>query len=95
MADDTSAAIEFDIDKQRLGSVYAKAFLAAAEQSGADALVEELDSLVDDVLTRFPGFEATLASPRISPAEKEQLLDRVLQGQASEALPRTKQPVGW
>ena len=88
MADDTSAATEFDIDKQRLGSTYAKAFLAAAEKQSVEleAIVEELDSLVDDVLKRFPGFEATLASSRVPPAEKEQLLDRVFQGRASETL---------
>ncbi|MCP4189896.1 MAG: ATP synthase F1 subunit delta [Planctomycetaceae bacterium] len=88
MADDAVAAPEVDIDKQRLGLVYAKAFLAAAEkqQIGIDSIVDELDSLVEDVLKRFPGFEATLGSQRISPEEKGKLLDRVFQGKASDAL---------
>lgn len=86
MADESSQ--ELNIDKQRLGAVYAHALLGAAEkqQVEADSLVDELDSLVNDVLNRFPDFEAALASPRIAPAEKEQILDRVFGGRASDAL---------
>ena len=88
MADESSQATEVNIDKQRLGVVYAHALLGAAEtqQLSSDALVDELESLVNDVLNRFPDLEATLASPRIAPAEKEQLLDRVFGGRASEGL---------
>ena len=76
-----------DIGKQQVAAVYAKAFFQAAEKKGAAAsVVEELSSLVDDVLLKFPGFEATIASPRLSPEEKNQLIDRVLGGRASEDL---------
>ena len=88
MADESPQATEVNIDKQRLGVVYAHALIGAAEkqQASADELVDELESLVNDVLSRFPDLEATLASPRIAPAEKEQLLDRVFGGRASEGL---------
>jgi F-type H+-transporting ATPase subunit delta len=85
MAEETSKAP--DIDKQRLGSIYATALLGAASSDRpADDLVDELGSLVDDVLTPFPNLEQTLASPRISSADKEGLLDRIFAGRASESL---------
>ena len=43
-------------------------------------MVAELESLVDDILQYHPQFEATLASPRVSPTEKADLLDRTLGG---------------
>ena len=74
-----------DIGKQQIAAVYAKALLGAAENAHTtDAVVEELDSFVDDVLTRFPHFEIVIGSPRISQDEKTQLIDRVLGGRASE-----------
>ncbi len=76
-----------DIGKQQVAAVYAKALLGAAEKTGTtESVVEELDSLVDDVLDNFPDFEITIGSPRLSPDEKSQLLDRVLGGRASENL---------
>ena len=76
-----------DIGKQQIAAVYAKALLGAAENAHTtDAVVEELDSFVDDVLTRFPHFEIVIGSPRISQDEKTQLIDRVLGSRASENL---------
>ncbi len=76
-----------DIGKQQIAAVYAKALLGAAENAHTtDAVVEELDSLVDDVLARFPHFEIVIGSSRISQDEKTQLIDRVLGGRASENL---------
>jgi F-type H+-transporting ATPase subunit delta len=84
---DPTAANDVSIDKQRLGSIYAKAILGASEaRSNSDAMVEELDALVDQVLKPFPDFEAALASPRISFAEKSGLLDRVFAGRISDQL---------
>ena len=76
-----------DIGKQQVAAVYAKALLGAAEKAGTtESMVEELDSLVDEVLDNFPDFEITIGSPRLAPSEKSQLLDRVLAGRASESL---------
>ena len=47
------------------------------------ALVEELASLVDDVLDRFPQLEQALRSALVSQEQKEQLLDRVFGNAAS------------
>ena len=76
-----------DIGKQQVAAVYAKALLGAAEKAGnTESMVEELDSLVEDVLDKFPDFEITIDSPRLAPSEKSQLLDHVLGGRASESL---------
>lgn len=82
-----AASLDVNIDKQRLGAVYAKALLGATEpRQASETVVSELDSLVDDVLQQFPEFEIALASPRVLPNEKIQLIDRVLGGRASDTL---------
>lgn len=79
------SAQEVNIDKQRLGAVYAKALLGAAEpHHQSELVVEELDALVDEVLRISPDLEVTLASPRISVADKSALLDRIFGGRLSE-----------
>ncbi len=76
-----------NIDKQLLGAVYAKALLGVTESKNtSESVLSELESLVGDVLPRFPDFEQALASPRILHAEKAALLDRTLGGRASETL---------
>jgi F-type H+-transporting ATPase subunit delta len=80
-------APEVNIDKQRLGAIYARALLGATEpRQQSEAVTAELESLVDDVLRLHPRLEATLASPRIAPPEKAALLDRILGGRASPTL---------
>jgi F-type H+-transporting ATPase subunit delta len=77
----------FDPAKQRLGTVYAKALLGAAEKAGqTDRVLDELDSLVADVLDKQPDFDEALRTPRIAPEEKLLLLDRVFSGRVSPLL---------
>jgi F-type H+-transporting ATPase subunit delta len=77
----------FDSGREHVGAVYAKALLSAAVTAGqATAVVEELDSFVDDVLDRLPIFEATLASPRVPAEAKLALLDKGLAGWMSDTL---------
>jgi F-type H+-transporting ATPase subunit delta len=73
----------FDTARQRIGTVYAKALLGAAEKAGqtADA-IDELSSLVE-VLDAQPDFDEALRTPRISHEEKIALLDRVFGGKMS------------
>ena len=76
-----------DVGSQHVATVYAKAFLGAAENAGqADSLVVELDSLVRDVLEKHPDFQRVLASEFISAEAKEGILDRVLAGRCSPLL---------
>ena len=66
-----------NVGAQRVGSIYAKAFIGAAEKAGqTDALVEEFDS-VAAALDQFPKLETVLGSALIPHEEKTQMLDRI------------------
>jgi F-type H+-transporting ATPase subunit delta len=73
-----------DVTVEQLARVYAKAFMGfAGKGSNTEALVEELKSIVADVLDRFPKLEEVLKSSLVSPEQKEALLDRVFSKTAS------------
>jgi F-type H+-transporting ATPase subunit delta len=73
-----------DVTAERISRVYAIAFMeVAAKTAGAASLVDELGSLVTEVLDRFPRFEETLRSALVQPEEKEQMLDRLFGKRAS------------
>ncbi len=74
-----SREMVIDVGKQQVAKVYAQALLAACENAGAglaDAAVEQLTSVVSDVLAQLPEFSALLSSPRVSPEEKDRMLDK-------------------
>ncbi len=76
-----------DATQQQIGRVYAEALLGAAEKTGSvETVREEFASLVDDVLSKMPRFEAVLQSPRVSHEEKVRLLDTAFQGRMSKEL---------
>ena len=84
---ETAQDVDLDVGALKIGAVYAKALLGAAEASGqTDNVAAEVDSLVTDVLDRFPQLEAVLASGIISPADKQEVLDKTLGKQASPLL---------
>jgi F-type H+-transporting ATPase subunit delta len=73
-----------DVTEEQIARVYAKALLAAAAKSPDVAgLVEEVQSLADDVVAKFPALAETFRSSLISEESKEQLLDRVFASRAS------------
>jgi F-type H+-transporting ATPase subunit delta len=77
----------FDTGRQHLGKVYAKGLLGAAEQAGVtEVVLEELNSLVDDVLAKLPKFEAALSSPRLAHEDKLRLLDQAFTGRMNPLL---------
>ena len=76
-----------DVGAQQVAGIYAKALLAASEKAGqTDLIVEEFDSLIRDVLDRFPKFAELLGSSLVSADEKIGILDRTLGDQASPLL---------
>ena len=76
-----------DIGKQQIGTVYAKAFLAAAAKNQTvDSDLEEFGALLASVIEKEPAFEQMLASPRVAIEEKIALLDKTLKGRVSDGL---------
>jgi F-type H+-transporting ATPase subunit delta len=73
-----------DAGHQHLGTVYAKALLGAAEKVGqADTVVEELEAIVSDVLTKLPVLNETLTTPRLTAEERLPILEKAFGGRVS------------
>jgi F-type H+-transporting ATPase subunit delta len=73
-----------DVAEEQIAAVYAQAFMAIANKAGKTGeLVEELHSLVVDVVDKFPQLGEALRSAFVSHEEKIQLFDRVLSGRTS------------
>jgi F-type H+-transporting ATPase subunit delta len=73
-----------DVTEEQIARVYAQAFLAiAAKTSNAADLVEEVNSLVTEVLDKFPNLAETLHSALIPYDEKQRMLVRVFGGRIS------------
>jgi F-type H+-transporting ATPase subunit delta len=84
---ESQRATVMDVTQEQVARVYAKAFLGAVvHRDNARELVEEVQSLADDVLARSPALEQLLRSSLVSGEHKEQLLERVLRARASETL---------
>lgn len=81
----TTPAVKVDIEKQRLGAIYASGLLRVTEaRQSSDEVMEELNTLIDELFAKAPELESTLATPRIAAHEKQALLDRIFQGKVSE-----------
>lgn len=77
----------FDTDTQYLGSTYAKALLAVTEKRGVtDEVLEQLRSVIEDVLNKLPDFDAVLAAPRVPLEDKQRLLDQAFGGKMQRDL---------
>lgn len=77
----------FDAGRQHLGLVYAKALLGAAEQAKqVERVVEELESVVNDLFPKLPQLFAVLSAERVDFEVKERLLDRAFQGKMAPVL---------
>ena len=73
----------FDVDVEKLARVYAQAALDAAGDQ-EDEVLSELQTVVTEVLDRFPGIEEVFGSALVSQDEKSGVLERVLGSQVSE-----------
>ena len=77
----------FDSEEQHVGEVYARALLGAAQDaSGIDQIVEQLESLVNDVLDKSPKVEYAMANPKMSVEDKWGMIDRVFSGKMNPTL---------
>lgn len=83
----SQVATVFDSEEQHVGQVYAKALLQAAMSSNkVDVVVEELESFVDDVLSKNAAIDFFLSNPKQSVESKMGLLDRVFAGKMDSTL---------
>ena len=72
-----------DVTAQRVARVYAEALIkAAVKQNAADEVLEELQSLVQDVFREQPLFETFLGSSAISRQHKTQVIASAFKGRA-------------
>ena len=77
----------FDTTQQQVATVYAKALLGTTEKAGnTEEVLEQLDSLVADLLDKLPKLDAILSSPRISSVAKEKILDEAFAGKMAKEL---------
>ena len=74
----------FDPGQEQIGTVYAKALVAAAEKAGqSDQVVEEVEEIVSEVFSKLPKVAAALTSPRLAHEEKVSMLDKAFGGKVS------------
>jgi F-type H+-transporting ATPase subunit delta len=74
-----------DPDVMQIARVYANAFLEAAKGTvGIDAVLEEGQSFVEDVLAKNLEFKRLLTSPTVKKDDKLQLIERVVAGRGTD-----------
>ena len=72
-----SGNLAYDTERQYIGTVYAKGLLGAAEKANQVAqVVDELESIVVDVLPQLPKLKLLLESPRVPMEVKEKVLNQ-------------------
>src|SRR5438093_13556934 len=82
---DQNVEATVDVGAQRVARVYAEALLNAAEKRGQAAeILEQLDSLVRDVLSKDPQLEAFLSSHAVGRDKKAGVIRSVFDNRASE-----------
>src|ERR1700677_1756487 len=87
MSETVKVDMEFatDVDAARISRIYAEALLAAAQEKGqASVVVEELDSLVDDVYKVEPQLEVLFSSAALGRHPREDALNKAFTGRSSE-----------
>jgi F-type H+-transporting ATPase subunit delta len=81
VADSAVQSRSVDISAQRVARVYAQAIIDAADKKNCRAdVLEELESLVRDVLPKVPRALEVFASPKVALEQKLALIDRIAAG---------------
>src|SRR5438552_14904246 len=74
-----------DVSSKRLAAVYGEALLNAAQAADRVAQVlEEIDSLIDDVFKGHPQLEALLAGAAVGRYTRKDAIDKAFAGKASD-----------
>lgn len=86
-SEDIHHATVFDDATQHVARIYATAILDAAEKHGqTQEVLEQMESLIDDVLERDAIFAVFLGSAVVSREHKRASLRRVFEGKVNEVL---------
>ena len=76
-----------EVGTERIARVYAEALLRAAlKQRQADEILEDLESLADEVLKADPHFEAFMASGTVDRKRKAEVIHAAFDGRGSALL---------
>ncbi len=82
-----SGNLAYDTERQYIGTVYAKGLLGAAEKANqVTQVVDELESIVVDVLPQLPKLKLLLESPRVPMEVKEKVLNQSFSASSSVLL---------
>jgi F-type H+-transporting ATPase subunit delta len=74
-----------DVSAERLARVYAGSLLAAADEVGqTQAVIEEIDSLLDDVFRKEPRLATLFSSAAIGRNARRDAIEKAFRGRASD-----------
>jgi F-type H+-transporting ATPase subunit delta len=78
------AGTVFEDDTPEVTRSYSEALVGAAERDGqVEAVLDELDAIETELLRAHPQFAEVLASPLVSPADKDRILVETFEGRAT------------
>lgn len=87
MAGTSSDNQTFDLSRQRIGAVYAKALLGAADEAGqTDVVLDEFGSLIHDVIEQREDLRHAIAGSILSEEECINVLDKAFGGKMTPVL---------
>ncbi|PQO29173.1 ATP synthase F1 subunit delta [Blastopirellula marina] len=87
MAGTSSDKQTFDLSRQRIGSVYAKALLGAADDAGqTDVILDEFGSLIHDVIDQREDLRHAIAGSILSEDQRIAVLDKAFSGKMNPVL---------
>lgn len=87
MAGTSSDKQTFDLSRQRIGSVYAKALLGAADDAGqTDVVLDEFGSLIHDVIDQRDDLRHAIAGSILSEEQRIAVLDKAFGGKMNPVL---------
>jgi F-type H+-transporting ATPase subunit delta len=82
-----AAELQPDVGAEKIGEIYAKALLGAAQAADQTTdVLAQFDAVVADVLDRFPKLADVLGSPLVGHDERVRIIDRVFGGQIGPTL---------
>lgn len=87
MAGTSSDKQTFDLSRQRIGSVYAKALLGAADEAGqTDVVLDEFGSLIHDVIDQREDLRHAITGSILSEDQRIAVLDKAFGGKMNPVL---------